>query len=198
MHLQALGLAAEQCVKQGYAWNARYQALAREAVNAAVLPPGKRAEGQVDAAEYLLLRGHTDKEVGSMAPEFGKALKLARVATKGQPSETSTQDYGPAQREVYQYDRHEDREFLDAVYDKFFMERPLHQRVAQRDDALVQKVHKALEGQRGMASSASQKRSCLGWSRKCETVCGIWGRGRRERCTLALVLACHACPCKHA
>ena len=150
MHLQALGLAAEQCVKQGYAWNARYQALAREAVNAAVLPPGKRAEGQVDAAEYLLLRGHTDKEVGSMAPEFGKALKLARVAIKGQPSETSTQDYGPAQREVYQYDRHEDRAFLDAVYDKFFMERPLHQRVAQRDDALVQKVHKALEGQHGI------------------------------------------------
>jgi hypothetical protein len=111
----------------------------------------------VDAAEYLLLRGHTDKEVGSMAPEFGKALKLARVAIKGQPSETSTQDYGPAQREVYQYDRHEDRAFLDAVYDRF-KERPLYQRVVQRNEALVQQVHKALEGQRGMGLKCQPKR----------------------------------------
>jgi hypothetical protein len=42
--------------------------------------------------------------------EFGKALKLARATLQGQAAPTTTQDWGPEEREIFQYSRQEDRE----------------------------------------------------------------------------------------
>jgi hypothetical protein len=84
-----------------------------------------------------------------MAGEFGKALKLARLRLRGAAAPTTTQDWGPEEREIYQYSRQEDREFLAAVYAEF-TQRPLYQRVVRGTPALQQQVHLALANTRGM------------------------------------------------
>jgi hypothetical protein len=151
LHLQSVAQALQLCEQQGFTMNPRYEGLAREAVNAALLPPGQSPNGTLDAAQYLEMRGHTPAQIACMAGEFGKALKLARVTLRGQVAPTTTQDWGPEEREIYQYRRQEDREFLAAVYTEF-TQRPLYQRVAQATPALQQQVHLALEGTRGMPS----------------------------------------------
>jgi hypothetical protein len=149
LHLQSVAQAFQLCEQQGFTANPRYEGLAREAVNAAMLPPGQSPNGALDAAGYLEMRGHTPAEIARMAGEFGKALKLARVTLQGQAAPTTTQDWGPEEREIFQYRRQEDREFLAAVYTEF-TRRPLYQRVVQATPALQQQVHLALEGTRGM------------------------------------------------
>jgi hypothetical protein len=61
----------------------------------------------------------------------------------------TTQDWGIDEREVYQYSRQADREFLAAVYHEF-KQRPLYERVVQASPALQQQVRQALAGASGM------------------------------------------------
>ena len=160
-HLQNVELAMQVGQAQGFGNNWRYQELARAAVNAAMLPPGESPDGTLDAAEYLKLRGHTPEQIGRMSPEFGKALKAARLKVRGEPAPTATQDYGSdgrIEREVYQYARQADREFLAAVYDEFKENHCTYRKVMQPDTAMRGQVRAALEGGRGMPKP---KRGCV-------------------------------------
>ena len=134
---------------QGFAANLRYQEQARAAVNAAMLPPGESPDGMLDAAQYLRLQGHSDKEVACLAGELGKWLKLRRVQECGEEAPTTTQDWGSEEREVHLYHRERDRVFLATSY-AAFKERPLFARVCPPDTALQQRTQTALEGSRGM------------------------------------------------
>jgi hypothetical protein len=148
-HLQSAVQAHQVCEQEGMARNPRYEGQLREAVNAALLPPGKSPDGSVDAAQYLQLRGHTNAQIARLAGEFGKALKLAKVKLQGQVAPTTTQDWGPEEREIYQYSRQEERAFLAAVYEEL-QRRPLYQCVMRETPVMQQQVHRALEGTRGM------------------------------------------------
>ena len=148
LHVQAITLALQLGETQGIPSNPRYHEVVRGAVNAAMLAPGQVPGDNIDAAQYLQMRGHTKAEIGHMAGEFGKALKLARLKVFGQTASTSTQDYGADEKEVFQYSRQNDREFLAAVYDEF-MRRPLFQRVVAQRPSLSRQVRAALEGTRG-------------------------------------------------
>jgi hypothetical protein len=146
-HLQGVAQALELGAREGFA-TPSYHDAAREAVNAALLPLGQMPGQTLDAADYLKLRGHTPGEIAHLATEFGKALKLAWLKITGGAPTTSAQDFGPAERDIFQYSRQEDREFLDAAYSEF-AKRPLFRRWVTRRPAMAQKVRLALTGTRG-------------------------------------------------
>jgi hypothetical protein len=152
LHLQSLAEAHRLCQAAGFEANLRYNGVLREAINAAMLPPGRRPDESLDAAQYLRMQGHRPREIACMAGEFGKALKLARLRLRGEVAPTTTQDWGQEEREIYQYSRQEDREFLAAVYEEF-KQRPLYQRVVRATPALQRQVHLALANTRGMPRS---------------------------------------------
>ena len=141
---------------QGYMTNPRYQELARNAVNAGMLPPGETPDGMLDAAEYLRLQGHSVRELACLAGEFGKWWKLFKLQETGEVARTTTQDWGPDEREVHLYHMEKDRLFLAASY-AAFKQRPLFARVCPPNTALEQRATAALEGSRGMPQP---KRGC--------------------------------------
>ena len=158
-HLQGMELARQMRDAHGFTTNPRYQELARGAVNAAMLPPGESPDGMLDAAQYLhQVQGHNEEEVGRLAGEFGKWLKQRRLQERGEVAPTTTQDWGPEEREVHLYHREKDRVFLAASYTAF-KERPLFARVCLPDLALQQRTRAALEGSRGMPKPTKKARA---------------------------------------
>jgi hypothetical protein len=148
LRLENVSLSLQLAHAQGFA-ELRYREQARAAVNEGMLPPGESADGMLDAAQYLRLQGHSDKEVACMAGELGKWLKLRRLQECGEEAPTTTQDWGPEEREVHLYHRERDRVFLATSY-AAFKERPLFARVCPPDTALQQRTQTALKGSRGM------------------------------------------------
>jgi hypothetical protein len=148
LQLESVSLSLQLAHDGGFA-DVRYREVTRAAVNAGMLPPGESLDGMLDAAQYLRLQGHSDKEVACMAGELGKWLKLRRLQECGEEAPTTTQDWGPEEREVHLYHRERDRVFLATSY-AAFKERPLFARVCPPDTALQQRTQTALEGSRGM------------------------------------------------
>ena len=150
--LQGIALAQQVSAHMGFGFetNAKYLAMVRAAVDAAMLPPGKSPGSGLDAAEYLRLQGHTERQIACLAGELGKWFKLRRIS-EGRDTSTSTQGFGPAgeEREIYMYDRMEDREFLASAF-KAFQERPLYQRVCPTDEGMARRALQDLQGSRGM------------------------------------------------
>ena len=164
--LQGIALAQQVSAQMGFGFetNVKYQAMVRAAVDAAMLPPGKSPSSGLDAAEYLRLHGHTEHQIACLAGELGKWFKLRRIS-EGRDTSTSTQDFGPAreEREIYIYDRLEDRDFLASAF-KAFQERPLYKRVCPTDEGMQSRALQDLQGSRGMrdARSRSLRRVCNG------------------------------------
>ena len=75
-------------------------------------------------------------------------VQAARIS-EGRDASTSAQDFGPAEREIYMYDRVEDREFLASAF-KAFQERPLYKRVCPTDEGMESRALQDLQGSRGM------------------------------------------------
>ena len=150
--LQGIALAQQVSAQMGFGFetNVKYQAMVRAAVDAAMLPPGKSPNSGLDAAEYLRLHGHTEHQIACLAGELGKWFKLRRIS-EGRDTGTSTQGFGPAgeEREIYIYDRLEDREFLASAF-KAFQQRPLYKRLCPADEGLQSRALKDLQGSRGM------------------------------------------------
>jgi len=86
LHLQSVAQAFQLCEQQGFTRNHRYEGLAREAVNAAMLPPGQSPDGSLDAAQYLQMRGHTPAQIARMAGEFGKGPEARASDAAGRSS----------------------------------------------------------------------------------------------------------------
>ena len=149
LHLETVEKAMQFGRAQGYMTNPRYQELARNAVNAGMLPPGETPDGMLDAAEYLRLQGHSVKEVACLAGELGKWWKFFKLQETGEVALTTTQDWAPDEREVHLYHMEKDRLFLAASY-AAFKQRPLFARVCPPNTALEQRAMAALEGNRGM------------------------------------------------
>ena len=149
LHLETVEKAMQFGQAQGYMTNPRYQELARKAVNAGMLPPGETPDGMLDAAEYLRLQGHSVREVACLAGELGKWWKHFKLQETGEVALTTTQDWGPDEREVHLYHKEKDRLFLAASY-AAFKKRPLFARVCPPNTALEQRAMVALEGSRGM------------------------------------------------
>lgn len=134
----------------------KYDAAVIAAVEDAVLPPGKAAGDFMDAAEYLRVRGHTDEQIGRMAGEFGKLLKL-RLSNEGLESDfTNTQHFGGDEREVLLYNRQDHRQLLDSAYEAF-KQRPLFQRVCPTDSAMQQRALQDVQAGRGMSKASSSR-----------------------------------------
>ena len=124
LHLETVEKALQVGDAQGYMANSRYQELVRKAVNARMLPPGENPDGMLDVAECLRLQGNGEMEVACLAGEFGKCCKLRKLQEHGKVAPTTTQDWGPDEKEVCLYHREKDRPCLAASY-AAFKERPL-------------------------------------------------------------------------
>jgi hypothetical protein len=148
--IRAVAEALQVCEGAGFSCNPRYQELIRAAVDDALLPPGRRADEKLDAAAYLHLQGHTDDEVRRLAPGFGKLLKEARLRLQGSLAETSARDFGMEEREIFQYAKREDREFLAACYNEFREHHVTYRNVMNPDSSMRGRVAASLEGTRGM------------------------------------------------
>jgi hypothetical protein len=156
--LQGIALAQQVSAQMGFGFesNTKYQAMIRAAVDATMLPPGKSPNSGLDAAEYLRLHGHTEQQIACLAGELGKWFKVRRIS-EGRDAGTSTQGFGPAEREIYMYDRQEDREFLASAF-KAFQQRPLYQRVCPTDEGMRNRALQDLQGSRGMSARPPRSR----------------------------------------
>ena len=160
LHIETMDRALQFGKVHGFTNNIRYLELARNAVNAGMLPPGESPDGMIDAAAYLRTQGHSEMEVARLAGELGKWFKQRRLQESGEVAPTTTQDWGPDEKEVHLYHREQDRLFLATSY-AAFKERPLFARVCPPDTALQQRALAALEGNRGM-SQPKRRRVTLG------------------------------------
>ncbi|GGK61067.1 hypothetical protein Sme01_02690 [Sphaerisporangium melleum] len=96
------------------------EAMAREqlAIGLGREPEQDPATRFLTVAEYLEEQGVSGSEVRKLSPTFGKRLKLAYVARRGEPPGKSLRFVDGAQREVFVYTE-ADRDLFDAVWAEF-------------------------------------------------------------------------------
>ena len=105
----------------------------------------------IDASEFLRRKGLAPPVVRRVAPEFGKACKLAWDGGEVTRREQEFR-YGNT-NDVRMYRAHQDAPFLEAVW-RIFQRRELYQRACAEHEATLssthQRVEERLEGTRGM------------------------------------------------
>ena len=147
--LQRLEKIGQTIARYGPGMQGKFEQAMKAAIEDMLLPPGEDSSNLIDAADWLRIQGHSELEVSRLAGEFGKLLKLRRRNEGGGANFTSSQTFGPDDREVLLYNRVKDREFLASAYEAF-KQRPLYQRVCPTNTELLQRALQDVQNGRGM------------------------------------------------
>ena len=119
------------------------------AINEVLLPPSQQQEHMIDAAEFLMRKGHDALEVKRLASEFGRAMKTACQLNGRTAALTNHHEFGSGSNDVCMYHAHEDATLLDAVYRNFQRRDLFHRVCPDHGSDLTMSVEEALLNGRG-------------------------------------------------
>jgi hypothetical protein len=109
----------------------------------ALLPDGERDADYVDAAQLLREYGHSEVQVGRLAGELGKDLKLA---TGGSTHEAAARFGAETDKNIQRYHRQRDARAIQTVLASF-MQRQLYHDVMGCSSRLCPNITRLLEQQ---------------------------------------------------
>ena len=135
----------------------RLRVEAQKAIDDVLLPPGDTTDQYVDAAAILQERAYTDEQIGRLAGELGKDLKMV-AENEGRSSQSNQQEFGRDRKQIGLYHRVRDASLIEDVLASFKL-RPLYERVmAGEPDPIASRRHNLL-------SVHGRGRSCQGQRR---------------------------------
>ena len=157
--LAAMASARSLAIEAEVPLSSAHTSAIRAAINEVLLPPDREQKDMIDAAEFLFRKGHGEEEIRRLAPEFGKALKVAWEYMQGERVVTNLHEFGTGASEVRMYHARDDALFLDGVYAKF-QERGLYERVCHNrkraQDRMLSDVQEALQDARGFRNKRAR------------------------------------------
>ena len=121
----------------------RVRRQAQAAIDDCLLPEGTSQNDYVDAAEILRERGHNQEQIARLCGELGKDLILA-ARGEDLSSQSSTQAFGPKEKQVRRYHRVHDAKFIEDALSSF-RERPLYKRVMEGEDPVAKRRRQRLQ-----------------------------------------------------
>ena len=129
----------------------RVRVEAQKAIDGMLLPAGDTTEQYVDAAAILQERAYTDEQIGRLAKELGKDLKMVSE-NEGRSLQYNQQEFD--RKHIGLYHRVRDASLIEDVLASF-KNRPLYERVmAGAPDPLASSRHNLLSTQgRGRSRS---------------------------------------------
>ena len=142
------------------------------AINEVLLPPSQQQEHMIDAAEFLMRKGHDALEVKRLASEFGRAMKTACQLNGRTAALTNHHEFGSGSNDVCMYHAHEDATLLDAVYRNFQRRDLFHRVCPDHGSDLTMSVEEALLNGRGTTHTPGVSRER---SRSRQVKAKMWG-----------------------
>jgi hypothetical protein len=139
----------------------RVRVEAQKAIDEMLLPAGDTTEQYVDAAAILQERAYTDEQIGRLAKELGKDLKMV-AENEGRSLQYNQQEFGRDRKQIGLYHRVRDARLIEDVLASFKL-RPLYERVmAGVPDPISSRRHNLLSTQgRGRSRSSHGQRQIM-------------------------------------
>ena len=157
--MQALSTAFQLAQAINSTSQARLRVEAQKAIDNVLLPPGDTTDQYIDAAGILQERAYTEEQVGRLAGELGKDLKMV-AESEGQSAQSNEQQFGPHdKKQIGLYHRVRDASLIEDVLSSFKL-RPLYSRVMTGEsDPIANRRHNLLntEGRRRSRSNHGQR-----------------------------------------
>ena len=151
--MQALSAAFQLAQAIDSTSQARLRIEAQKAIDDVLLPLGDTMDQYVDAAGILSERAYTEEQIARLAGELGKDLKMVSQ-DEDQCIQSNEQEFGTNRKQVGLYHRIRDASLIEDVL-RSFKERPLYNRVMNREPDPIARRRQALLNIQGRGRSRS-------------------------------------------
>ena len=135
--------------------DARLRVEAQKAIDDVLLPQGESIDQFVDAATILRERAYTETQIGRLAGELGKDLKML-ADLEGRNAQGYEQEFGHDRHQVALYHRIRDASLIEAALSSF-KRRDLYLRVMEARPDPIRARREQLLDRNGRGRSRSQR-----------------------------------------